>query len=99
MQLKERPTHSSDEPQQFLFASNRHEDTQIDAPSPVPPKKVQKPWWQRKCAEEHHPRRRRIFTWWNFFAVIGIISVVLQVLRYAIIPLLVYLNVLAGGRL
>lgn len=44
-----------------------------------------------------HKKRRRIFTLWNLFAVIGIITVILQVIRYVVIPFLVYLNVLSGG--
>lgn len=48
---------------------------------------------------ERRPRRkrRRIFTWWNLFALIGIGTVLVQAVRYLIIPLLVYLNVLTGG--
>ena len=42
-------------------------------------------------------KSRRIFTWWNLFAVVGIITVIVQAARYLVIPLLVYLNVLAGG--
>ncbi len=43
--------------------------------------------------------KRRIFTWWNFFAVIGILSVIVELIRYVVIPLLVYLNTLTGGAL
>lgn len=48
---------------------------------------------------ERRPRRkrRRIFTWWNLFALIGIGTVLVQAVRYLVIPLLVYLNVLTGG--
>ena len=52
---------------------------------------------QRKLKRLHKRQRRRIFTWWNLFAVIGIITVLVQAARYLVIPLLVYLNVLAGG--
>lgn len=44
-------------------------------------------------------KRKRIFTLWNLFAVIGVLTVIIQIIRYVIIPLLVYLNVLAGGAL
>lgn len=42
-------------------------------------------------------RRRHVFSLWNLFAVIGIITVLFQTIRYVIIPFLVYLNVLSGG--
>lgn len=53
----------------------------------------------RRELKRRHQKRRRIFTWWNLFAVIGIITVIVQGARYIVIPLLVYLNVLAGGTL
>lgn len=46
-----------------------------------------------------HKKKRRIFTLWNLFAVIGIITVIVETLRYIVIPFLVYLNVLSGGAL
>lgn len=42
-------------------------------------------------------KRRKIFTLWNLFAVIGIVTVMIEVLRYVIIPLLVSLNTVTGG--
>ncbi len=54
---------------------------------------------QRDLKHAHRHRRRRVFTWWNLFAVIGIITVIVQAARYIVVPLLVYLNVLAGGAL
>ncbi len=48
---------------------------------------------------KHKHKRRRIFTWWNLFAVIGMLTVIIQAIRYLIIPLLVYLNTLTGGAL
>lgn len=54
----------------------------------------------RRAADRAHRRsRKRVFTLWNLFAVIGIVTVIVQTVRYVIIPLLVYLNVLAGGAL
>lgn len=53
---------------------------------------------QRKL-NQAHKRKRRVFTLWNLFAVIGIITVIIQAARYLLIPLLVYLNVLTGGAL
>ncbi len=50
---------------------------------------------QRQLKRLH--KRRRIFTWWNLFAVIGIITTIIQTVRYLIIPLLVYFNVFQGG--
>lgn len=52
---------------------------------------------RRKLKRLHRRKRRKIFTWWNLFAVIGIITTFVQAMRYVIIPALVYLNVLAGG--
>lgn len=51
---------------------------------------------QRALKRAHKPRRR-IFTWWNLFAVIGIVTVIVQGMRYLVIPLLVYISVLLGG--
>lgn len=53
----------------------------------------------RRILNRRHKKHRKIFTWWNLFAVIGVITVIVQCARYVIIPLLVYLNVLAGGSL
>lgn len=54
---------------------------------------------QRAQRHESRKRRRRILTLWNLFAVIGIIAVIIEGLRYVVIPLLVYLNTLTGGAL
>lgn len=54
---------------------------------------------KEKRALNRAHKRRRIFTWWNLFAVIGIVTVIVQAARYLIIPLLVYLNLLSGGAL
>ena len=54
---------------------------------------------ERRALKRQHKHSRKILTWWNLFAVIGVISVIVQLARYVIIPLLVYLNVLAGGTL
>ncbi len=54
---------------------------------------------QRELNRVHRGRRRKIFTLWNLFAVIGMITVMIEVLRYLVIPLLVYLNTLTGGAL
>ena len=52
---------------------------------------------KHKLKKLHPHKRRKIFTLWNLFAVIGLITTVIQLVRYAIIPALVYLNVLTGG--
>lgn len=52
---------------------------------------------QKKLNRLHRARKRRILTLWNLFAVIGIITTIVQAMRYVIIPLLLYLNILAGG--
>ena len=52
---------------------------------------------KREQKRLHRHKRRKIFTLWNLFAVIGLITTVVQLARYVIIPALVYLNVLTGG--
>lgn len=52
-----------------------------------------------KRALKRAHKRRRIFTLWNLFAVIGMITVIVQAARYIVIPLLVHLKVLSGGAL
>ena len=52
---------------------------------------------KRELKRLHGRRRRKIFTLWNLFAVIGIITTFVQLARYVIVPALVYLNVLTGG--
>lgn len=54
---------------------------------------------EQKALNRAHKRKRRVFTWWNLFAVVGIVTVIVQAARYLVIPLLVYLNVLSGGAL
>ena len=51
----------------------------------------------QKLHKLHKRKRRKVFTLWNLFAVIGMITTFVQVVRYVVIPALVYLNVLAGG--
>ena len=62
---------------------------------PIPQQKLSR--CEKRALDRAHKRRHRIFTWWNLFAVIGVITVIIQAARYLIIPLLVYLNVLTGG--
>lgn len=54
---------------------------------------------RRALKRAHKHKRRRIFTFWNLFAVIGVVTVIIQAIRYLIIPLLIYLNTLTGGAL
>lgn len=72
--------------------SFNHEDQQ-PVEEDNPPKR------QRRSEKKEKKKRRRVFTWWNLFAVIGMVTVLVQLARYVVIPLLVYLNVLAGGTL
>ena len=54
----------------------------------------------KRASKRAHPgKRRKIFSLWNLFAVIGMITTVIQVIRYVLIPLLVYLNAWTGGAL
>lgn len=48
---------------------------------------------RRRANKAHKRKRRRIFTWWNLFAVIGLVTVIVQGVRYIVVPLLVYLKV------
>jgi len=55
---------------------------------------------RRDLKKAHKKQRRRHFSLiWNLLAVIGLITVLIQAARYIVIPLLVYLDVLAGGAL
>lgn len=54
---------------------------------------------EKSALNRAHKRRHRVFNWWNLFAVIGIVTVIIQATRYLVIPLLVYLNALSGGTL
>ena len=59
---------------------------------------VELPKQSKRELKKLHPRKRRkIFNLWNLFAVIGLITTLVQLARYVIIPALVYLNVLTGG--
>ncbi len=61
-------------------------------PTPAPLSKRE----QRKIKRERKHRRRSPLIW-NVLALIGLGTVLVQLARYVIIPLLVYLNVLTGG--
>lgn len=74
------------QPTSYRFASNRPLSQQ-----PAPADATQVPSKQRRKAFRLR-RRRRVFTLWNLFAVIGIITVIIQTIRYVIIPLLVMLE-------
>lgn len=55
---------------------------------------------QRRVDRAHRKGHKRRFSLlWNMLAVIGLITVLVQLARYVVIPLLVYLNVLTGGAL
>ena len=92
---------SSPPPQQPVYRFPQNQPVQGWQPqqSFAPQPAMEQPTLTRKDrrALRRAHMRRRIFTWWNLFAVIGIITTIVQVARYLIIPLLVYLNVLSGG--
>lgn len=80
------------------YPDKRHNSHEYMTGGPVektPAKRFGFGWFRR----ERQHKRVRIFSWWNLLAVIGLISVVVQLIRYVIVPLLVYLNVLTGGAL
>ena len=99
------PRFSQDQPQTFhRFPQNRQPvqgwQTQQTYPAYqyAPMEEPQLPPKEKKAVEKKHKkRRRRIFTLWNLFAVIGIITVFIQAARYVVIPLLIYLQTLTGG--
>ena len=55
---------------------------------------------RRALKKAHRKTRKRRFSLiWNLLAIIGLVTVVVQGVRYLVIPLLVYLDVLSGGAL
>lgn len=55
---------------------------------------------QRALKKAHKRARKRKFSLiWHLLALYGLITLLVQAARYVVIPLLVYLNVLAGGAL
>lgn len=90
-------------PQQPVYRFPQNQQTQGWQPQQVFPASAQEEEPQLSRTDKHalkhlHQwKRRRIFTLWNLFAVIGVLTTIVQITRYLIIPALVYLNVLAGG--
>lgn len=82
------------QPTSYRFASNRPASQQ-----PMPPDVPHAPAKHRR--KDGKPRRRRrIFTLWNLFAVIGIITVIIEAIRYVIRLLVMlepWLEKLMGG--
>ena len=74
-------------PQQSFSANGSHQEVHLSARD------------RKELKRAHKRRKRRIFTLWNLFAVIGMITVLIQAARYIVIPLLVQLNILSGGAL
>lgn len=105
MQPNQQERRFSDAPQQqpmYRFPQNRpnqgwQPQQGFANNEPVPQPQLSRR--EKRKLDRAHKRKRRIFTWWNLFAVIGIITVIIQAARYLVIPLLVYLNVLSGGAL
>lgn len=101
MQQRQHEQRFSDTKDQYvhLFPQNRpgYQQPVTDSPADQGIRRQKQP---RTESKETKPRRRiKIFSWWNLFAVIGFITVVIQLIRYVIVPVLVYLNVLVGGTL
>ena len=72
------------QPQQNFPAVPQHEEVHLSRKD-------------RMALNRCHRKHRKIFTLWNLFAVIGLLTTIVQLTRYILIPMLVYLNVLAGG--
>lgn len=86
------------QPTTYRFASNRPENFQANQ-AEAGDHSAQKKHSKEKHKTKERKGRIRIFTWWNLFAVIGIITVIIQTIRYVVVPLLVMLNSLMGGAL
>lgn len=105
MQQNQQGRRFSDSPQQPVYRFPQNQPAQGWQPQhnfPVnsPVEDVPLSRQDRHALNKVHKRkRRRIFTLWNLFAVIGIVTVIILGLRHIIIPLLVYLNTLSGGAL
>ena len=104
MQPNQQERRFADHPQQPVYRFPQNQPTQGWQPqqtfdSPPPTDDVRRQGRKEPREQEQRRRRRKIFTLWNLFAVIGLITVIIEGMRYVIIPLLVYLNVLTGGAL
>ena len=103
MQQNQSERRFSDNPQQqpvYRFPQNQTMQgwqSQQSFSDNAPAEEVPLSRHDQRVLKRAHKKKRRIFTIWNLFAVIGIITVLLQGIRYIIIPFLVYLNVLSGG--
>ena len=87
------------QPVTYRFPHNRPAEQSPEQDS-APDQSAQETSKSESTKERHERKsRRRIFTWWNLFAVIGIITVVIQTIRYIVVPFLVMLNSLTGGAL
>lgn len=93
-QMQNEQNYSAEQQQAARY--NSPEQMPVDPDVHKPARRLWHSWFRR---ERRQYRRVRILTWWNLFAVIGVISVVVQLIRYVVVPLLVYLNVLTGGAL
>lgn len=108
MQSNQQERRFTDTPQQpvYRFPQNQPSQSwqpqQRFAPSTfqnVPSQQENTPEQNTDAGWRKPRKRRRIFTLWNAFAVIGLVTVVVQALRYIIIPFLVYLHSITGGAL
>ena len=86
MQQKQEPSYRHNKPYVHLFPQN---EMRFQGAQPAHSQKMKK--------RDERTKKRRLFTLWNLFAVIGMITVIVQTIRYLIIPLLVYLNSVTGG--
>ena len=104
MQQQQERRFSHTEPQQPVYRFPQNQNTvgwqpQQSFPAQTQPHTDQSLPTQRKHDQKkiYPHKRRKVFTLWNLFAVIGIITTLVQLARYVIVPALVYLNVLTGG--
>lgn len=102
MQQNQQGRRFADSPQQpvYRFPQNQPAQgwqSQQNFPSNPPAEEAPLSKSDKRELKRAHKKRRRIFTLWNLFAVIGIVTVIIQGIRYVVIPFLVYLNVLSGG--
>lgn len=106
MQQNQQGRRFSDSPQQLpVYRFPQNQPAQGWQPQqsfpPAPADDVELSIKDKRALNRAHKkhRKRRFSLIWNLFAIIGVITVLVQAARYIVIPLLVYLNALSGGGL
>ncbi len=85
----------SNDPPVYRFPQNQPHA--IQGPAPQPPTMCDACPYRKE--QHRHARRRRFSIIRSIFTFIGVVTVLVLLARYVIIPAMVYLNTLAGGTL